>query len=127
MIENELSKRVLMVGYTFKCYKQLITSKASGSPDQLWKWKGNTLISKSGYVVSTIGNEAGACAVAVENDFSTSQQWTMDGTKIVSTLNGMALDIKNGSIWSNKDIIIWTPNEPHKYDSQSWTFKAYQN
>ena len=31
----------------------------------------------------------------------------------------MALDIKNGSIWSNKDIIIWTPNEPHKYDSQS--------
>ena len=127
MIENELSKRVLEVGYTFKCYKQLITSKASGSPDQLWRWKENSLISKSGYVVSTIGNDAGACAVAVEDNFSTSQKWKMDGTKIVSTLNGMALDIKNGSIWSNKDIIIWTPNEPHKYDSQSWRFKAYQN
>ena len=50
-----------------------------------------------------------------------------NGFKIVSISNGMALDIKNGSIWSNKDIIIWTPNEPQKYDSQSWRFKAYQN
>ena len=87
MIENELSKRVLEVGYTFKCYKQLITSKASGSPDQLWRWKENSLISKSGYVVSTIGNDAGACAVAVEDNFSTSQKWKVDGTKIVSALN----------------------------------------
>ena len=127
MIENELSKRVLEVGYTFKRYKQIITSKATGSSDQLWTWKGNTLISKSGYVMSAIGKEAGVSAVAVENNALPHQQWTMEGNKIVSKSSGMALDVKNGSIWSNKDIIIWTPNEPQKYDTQSWKLKTYQN
>ena len=98
MIENELSKRVLEVGYTFKRYKQIITSKATASSDQLWTWKGSTLISKSGYVLSTIGKEAGACVVAVENRGSSNQQWKIQGNKLISRPSGMALDIKNGSL-----------------------------
>ena len=125
MIENQLSKRVLEVGYTFKHFKQVITAKAIGSSDQLWTWKGSSLISKSGYALNTIGKEAGACVVAVENRGSSNQQWKIQGNKLISKSSGMALDIKNGSIWSNKDIIIWTPNLPQKYDTQSWRFKSY--
>ena len=127
MIESELSKRVLEVGYKFKDFKQIITAKAIGSSDQLWTWKGNSLISKSGYVLSTIGKEAGACVVAVENRGSSNQQWKIQGNKLIAKSSAMALDIKNGSIWSNKDIIIWTPNLPQKYDTQSWRFKAYND
>ena len=126
MIENKLSKRVLEVGYTFKDFKQLITAKFTGSSDQLWSWKDNSLITKSGYAVSTIGKDAGTNAVAVVDQGTSNQQWTMEGDKLISRTSGMALDIKNGSIWSNKDIILWTPNEPQKYDTQAWRLKSYQ-
>ena len=125
MIENELSKRVLEVGYNFKHFKQLITAKVTGSSNQLWTWKDNSLVSKSGYAISTIGKDAGASAIAVEDQGTSNQQWIMEGDKLISRLSGMALDIKNGSIWSNKDIILWTPTEPQKYDAQSWRLKPY--
>ena len=79
------------------------------------------------------GASAGSNAVAfsnyyaeVENGPSTGQ-WKVEGEKIISLISGMALDIKNGSIWSNKDIILWPASESKGIDSQSWRMVLYQD
>ena len=54
-------------------------------------------------------------------------EWKLEGSKLISTLTGMAVDIKNGSIWRNQDIILWPPAQSKRVDSQSWVLASYHS
>ena len=54
----------------------------------------------------------------------TGQQWRMERDKVVSGLNGLALDIKDGSKSYKSDIILLPPHQGN-INSQSWRLVLY--
>jgi len=127
VIESKLSGGVLKID---EKTKELKTSKFEGSNNQLWTWKGNSLISKSGFYLGEPKDDksikAGSKVKASDSDAADKiAEWKMERCKLISTLTGMALDIKNGSIWKNEDIILWPPAQSKRVDSQSWVLASY--
>ena len=128
MIESKLSGGVLKID---EKTKELKTSKCEWSSNQLWTWRGNSLISKSGFYLGQTRDEksiqAGSKVVALDSkeDDTIETEWKLERCKIISTLTGMALDIKGGSIWRNQDIILWPPAQSKRVDSQSWVLASY--
>ena len=127
VIESKLSGGVLKID---EKTMELKTSKCEGLNNQLWTWKGNSLISKSGFYLGEPKDDkcikAGSKVKASDSDAADKiAEWKMERCKLISTLTGMALDIKNGSIWKNEDIILWPPAQSKRVDSQSWVLASY--
>ena len=74
-----------------------------------------------------VGGDAGASAVALDSRGADmiETKWKIEGGKLISSLTGMALDIKDGSIWTNKDIILWPKTQSIRVDSQAWRLVLY--
>lgn len=93
----------------------------NGEDSQLWKWKGNTIANELGYVLDVEGEKN--WVIASEPNGEKSQEWMMVGDKIISALNGMALDtnVFCGSqvLWCKPGtrVIIWPLKD---YGNQSW-------
>ena len=100
----------------------IITYKQHGGDNQLWKWKGRSIISKLGHVLDVKdGNaEEGTNIIAWKRHGGPNQQWKMKGDKILSEMNDMALDINGGSKDSNINIIAWPLKSETEVDNQSW-------
>ena len=126
VIESKLSGGVLKID---EKTQELKTSKCVGSSDQLWTWRGNSLMSKSGYYLGqpAVGQSPGAKVVALDTRGADTieTKWKIKDGKIISGLSGMALDIEDGSIWSNKDIILWPASQSTRIDSQAWRLVLY--
>ena len=109
--------------------QEIKTSKCNGSNDQLWTWSGCSLMSKSGYYLGqpAVGQSPGAKVVALDTRGADmiETKWKIENGKIISGLNGMAVDIKDGSIWTNKDVILWPASQSTRIDSQSWRLVLY--
>ena len=107
---------------------RVITFPRHGGDNQLWTWKGNALVSKTGYALDVKGGskDAGTNAIAWDHHGKGNQQWRVEGDKIISHSNGMALDIKDGSKESNSDIILW-PSKHGASTNQSWQFIMHFN
>ena len=101
---------------------RIITYQKHGGDNQLWTWKENVLMSKTGLVldVESSNTEQGAQTIAWDYHGGINQQWEIDGNHIISCLNGMVLDIKSGSKDELVGIILW-PNKCGDSDNQSWT------
>ena len=107
VIESKHSGMVLEIDGS-KHGARIKTMERQGGDNQLWTWRGNTLVSKTGYALDMI-NENRATEIRIiswDHYGGRSQQWKMEKDKIISTLNGYALDIKDGSKESNADIIL---------------------
>lgn len=100
----------------------IITYKQHGGDNQLWKWKGRTIVSKLGHVldVKDCNAEEGTNIIAWKRHCGPNQQWKMKGDKIISELNDMALDINGESKDSNINIIAWPLKSETEVDNQSW-------
>ena len=126
VIESKLSGGVLKID---EKTQELKTSKCVGSSDQLWTWRGSSLMSKSGYYLGqpSVGQSPGAKVVAMDTRGADTieTKWKIEDGKIISGLSGMAIDIKDGSIWSNKDIILWPASQSTRIDSQAWRLVLY--
>ena len=90
------------------------------------------MISKSGFYLGQSKDEtdikAGSKVMALDSDASDLiAEWRLEKCKLISTLTGLALDIKNGSIWRNQDIILWPPAQSKRVDSQSWVLASYHS
>ena len=92
----------------------------------MWRWEGNTIVSKLGYALHVEGGfkdsldqEQGSRVIAWEPNGEIHQQWMMIGDRIISGLNGMALDIEEGWLETNVNIIIWYL-KIEDYENQSW-------
>ena len=98
---------------------RIITYPYHGGDNQLWTWKDNSLVSKTGYAMDVEGGNtsAGANVISWTHHGDKNQQWCQDGNKITSTLNGMALDIESGSKVSGAKLILWPE---HGGSNQSW-------
>ena len=112
--------------------KELKTSKCEGTNNQIWTWRGNSLISKSGFYLGQSKGEkdikAGSRVMVSDSDADDMiAEWKLEGSKLISTLTGMAVDIRNGSIWRNQDIILWPPAQSKRVDSQSWVLASYHS
>ena len=120
VIESKHSGLVLEIDGN-KCGSRVTTTQKKGGDRQLWTWRYNTLVSKSGYALDMINqNRATEIRVISWDHFGgQTQQWRMENDKIISVLNGYAIDIKDGNREANADIILW----PIRYgciNSQSW-------
>jgi len=106
---------------------KIITYTKHGGDNQLWTWKGNSLVSKTGYALDVKDgtNDSGTNAIAWNYHGGNNQQWRVEGDKIISEANGMALDIKDGK-QSNADIILW-PAVDGPSKNQSWQFVMHFN
>ena len=104
----------------------IITSQKKGSDNQLWTWRGNTIVSKTGYALDMINQNRGTEIRVISWDHygGRTQQWRMENDRIISKLNGLALDIKDGSRQTNADIILW-PIRNGCINSQSWQLILY--
>ena len=100
---------------------RIITYANNGGDNQLWTWKGNVLMSKTGYALDVQGANvtAGTNAISWDHHGKLNQQWKMDEDKIISSLNGMVLDIRGGSREEGADIILW-PAKYGEINNQSW-------
>ena len=127
MIESKLSGGVLKIGSPCSNGAKLKTSKRDGSDHQLWTWKGNSLVSKSGLYLGHTGSDAGSNVVALDTHGAAmiETKWRIENEKLISFSSGMALDIKDGSIWTNQDIVLWPRTQSRRVDSQSWRLALY--
>ena len=102
--------------------KKLIVYPRDGGDNQLWRWEGNLLVSKTGYALDVQGGnrDPGTNAIAWDYHGAINQQWRMEGDKIVSCLTGLVLDIKGGSKASSTEIILWDPARQRGVNNQSW-------
>ena len=100
----------------------IVTFQKHGGNNQIWKWQGNKIVSKLGYVldVNAGGTEEGTKVIAWNHHGGLNQQWIMIGDKIISVLNGMCLDIPAGSRSSGIGIILWSLKSDDAVDNQSW-------
>ena len=100
----------------------IVTFRKHGGNNQIWKWQGNKIVSKLGYVldVNAGGTEEGTKVIAWNHHGGLNQQWIMIGDKIISVLNGMCLDIPAGSRSSGIGIILWSLKSDDAVDNQSW-------
>lgn len=126
VIESKLSGGVLKID---EKTQELKTSKCIGSNNQLWTWRGSSLMNKSGYYLGqpAVGQSPGAKVVALDTRGADmiETKWKIENGKIISGLSGMAVDIKDGSIWTNKDVILWPASQSTRIDSQSWRLVLY--
>ena len=125
VIENKRNGLVLGI----KGGKQgarVITLPLEGGYNQLWTWQGCSLISKTGYALDILGQckNVGTRVISWGYNGGISQQWRMERDKIVSCLNGLALDIKDGSKSYKSDIIL-LPAHHGNINSQSWRLVLY--
>ena len=83
---------------------RIVTFPQHGGNNQLWTWRDNALMSKTGFVldIEQSNEEQGTKTIAWEYHGGLNQQWTMEGDKIISCLNGMSLDIMNEINFSQK-------------------------
>jgi len=100
----------------------IVTFRKHGGDNQIWKWQGNNLVSKLGYVldVNARGSEEGTKVIAWKHHGGVNQQWIMIGDKIISVLNGMCLDIPARSKSSDVGIVLWSLHSDDAVDHQSW-------
>ena len=100
----------------------IVTFQEHGGDNQIWKWQGNNLVSKLGYVldVNARGDEEGTKVIAWKHHGGLNQQWIMIGDKIISVLNGMCLDIPERSKDSDVEIVLWPLLSDDAVDHQSW-------
>ena len=100
----------------------IITYQKHGGDNQLWSWRGKSILSKLGYVLEVKDgeSEAGTNVIAGKHHGGPNQHWKMKGHKITSKLNDMALDIEGGSTDSNINIIVWPLQSDTDIDNQSW-------
>ena len=103
----------------------IITYEKHGGDNQLWKWKGKSIVSKLGHAldVKDGNSEEGTNIIAWKRHGGPNQQWRIKGDKIISEFNNMALDIKDGSTDSNTNIIVWPLKSEEDVDNQSWEFE----
>ena len=125
VIENKRNGMVLGI----KGGKQgarIITLPLEGEDSQLWTWQGSSLISKTGYALDILGQSTniGTRVISWGYNGGISQQWRMERDKVVSCLNGLALDIKDGSKAYKSDIIL-LPAHHGSVNSQSWRLVLY--
>ena len=108
---------------------RIITYPKHGGDNQLWTWKGNVLVSKTGYALDVQGGsrDPGTNAIAWDYHGAINQQWRMEGDKIVSCLNGLVLDIKGGGKASSTEIILWNPARQGGVNNQSWQLVLHYN
>ena len=103
--------------------KKLIVYPRDGGDNQLWRWEGNLLVSKTGYVAEVShGNlTVGANAISWHKVGSTNQKWRLEGDKIVSLLHELVLDIKDMKKDQGTEVILWNANGG---DNQKWVFRC---
>ena len=102
---------------------KLIVWPRNGRDNQLWRWEGNLLVSKTGYVAEVCqGNQApGTNAICWNKHGGTHQQWKQDGNQIVSSMHGLVLDVKESSKDQGAEVILWNS---HGGDNQKWIFRS---
>ena len=106
----------------------IITWYKNGEDSQLWRWKGNTIVNKLGYVLDVEGEMN--WVIASKPNGEKSQEWMMVGDKIISALNGMALDNNvfldcDDGPWCTPGInVITWPLKMEGHDSQSWELES---
>lgn len=95
------------------------TWKRHDGPNQLWQWKEDMLVSKTGYAldVQSASSDAGTSAIAWDNHGRPNQRWKVEGDQIISKLNGLALDIRGGSREAGASVILWPK---HGGKNQAW-------
>ena len=102
----------------------IVTCRNHGEDNQLWKWKGNTIVSKLGYAVDVNAADfkakEGTKVIAWKHHGGANQQWIMIGDKIISVLNGMCLNIPLKSKSSEVGIILRSLKSDDAVDHQSW-------
>ena len=102
---------------------QLKTMDFDGSNAQMWMWAGDSLLSKSGiYLGQIVDSKIGPVAVALDTRGADMMEtkWKMEDEKIISLLNGNCVDIKDGSVEANKDIVLTPATNSEGVSSQSW-------
>lgn len=77
-------------------------------------------MSKTGFVLDVQGcrKEAGTNAIAWNKNGGKNQEWRLEGGRIISLLNGMALDISGAS--KKQANIILFPRKTGTNDNQCW-------
>ena len=100
----------------------IVTFQEHGGDNQIWKWQGNNLVSKLGYVldVNASGSEEGTKVIAWKHHGGVNQQWIMIGDKIISVLNGMCLNIPSNSKSSEAGIVLRSLKSDDVINNQSW-------
>ena len=87
---------------------RLIVHPRHGGDNQLWRWEGDLLLSKTGYVAEVAGGrrEHGTNAICGKSHGQSNQKWRKDGNRIVSCMHGLVLAIKGGSKSKNSEVIL---------------------
>ena len=77
-------------------------------------------MSKTGFVLDVEGCQkgAGTNVIAWNKHGGKNQQWRLEGKRIISFLNGMALDIHGGS--KTQANVILFPRKTGTNDNQCW-------
>ena len=111
-------------------YEKLKTFPKTGCiPNtQIWTWEDNCLLSKTGHALEVNDWEEsnGIHAITNEKIGLIDQKWRVEGDKIISYANDLALDINVNDDNSDPDIISLV--EKHgEQSTQSWKFVPYSS
>ena len=105
----------------------IIQYTPGGGDNQLWQLNGTSIVSRSGLALDVEGaaHESGTNAIGwTHSHGAENQSWRIEGDKIISTLNGLCLDIQDGSTDESAAIILYEPVYGG-VNNQSWQFVAY--
>ena len=97
----------------------IITWQKNNGPNQLWEWREDMLISKTGYVLDIKGGcrNAGTSIIAWNQTGEANQRWKLEGDQIISKLHGFALDIKDQRHEAGVGVVLW---EKNGRSNQAW-------
>ena len=93
-----------------------------GGDNQLWRWNGFSIVSKTGLALDVEGGgtDRGAEVLGWTHHGGDNQKWRIQGDKIISASNNMALDVEGESREAGAKIVCWPLKSEFRTDNQSW-------
>ena len=120
LIENQHKGLVL----DFLSRWGIVTNPKDGRDTQMWRWEDHALVSKDGGVLNAMkyyGTKDKGDVFVDEKDGSIDQKWRVEGEKIISYGNDLALD-NNPNSDSFYPYVGLLAEEDGERKSQSWKF-----
>ena len=90
-----------------------------GGDNQLWRWNGFSIVSKSGLALDVEGGgtDRGAEVLGWTHHGGDNQKWRIQGDKIISVSNNMALDVEGESREAGAKIVCWPLKSEFRTDN----------
>jgi len=118
-ITSELNSQVIAFRW-HHANKDVVMWRKSGREAQLWRWDGNTLVTKQNGKALTIKNadkKKKATVWLMPKNGGKEQEWKLEDGRLVSGLNGLVLNIKNDDKSRGNTVWMWDKNQSK---AQKW-------